>query len=417
MKKRIVAVSIGFVVCAALLVVCGTGAWGAIRIGTIEVIPSITQEGKWDSNIDLGADNGTAGEAKKGDYINTVTPSVTFSYQRPLIDITAGASVGIVRYDEYDRNDTENYTANLNAQYGDIGRNGIYLKVSEQFQDSQDPNEVEDQRYLDGIDKKKKTNTAAIEVGYGLTDRYALHLFYENGYLNYDNFARDRDSNKTENKVGATAYYKILPKTFATLGYTYKLTDYPDYDTAGLADAGKDSKDHNAEVGIMWKEAEKLNGSIKVGYHWKKWKQAQDSAGNPLEDLSDVTVRAAVGWKPLMRTTVNVDATVAEIDSVETGYFSYDQYALGLTIDQTIVSRLAFRVGGRYEKDDYNGTAGAAAKEYEIYSATVGVSYQLIKWLQAELTYTYSEKDANDRAFADDEYKDHLTMFRIVGSL
>lgn len=395
-------------------------AWGALKFGTIEVTPSITEEGKWDSNIDLGAGTGSAAESEKGDYINTVTPALSLSYRRPLIDIRLGASVGIVRYKEYDKNDAENYAIGLNAQYGDIGRNGAYIQFSEQYMDSQDPYDVagiEDPRYLEGTAKKKKTNTVHMEVGYGLADRYALHVFYENGYLDYDSFVRDRDSNKTENKTGMALYYKILPKTFATLGYTYTLTDYPDYDMKGLADAGKDSKDHRTEVGVLWKETEKLNGSIKLGYHWKKWDQKQDNSGNTLEDFSGLTLTGLVDWHPLARTVVNLQALIGEIDSVETNYYSYDQYGLGITVNQTIVNRMVLRVGGWYENDDYNGTAGARSKEYDVYSMTAGISYDFVKWLRAEISYTYKEKEANDSAFADDEYKDHITMFRITGSL
>jgi len=398
----------------------GYQAWGAIKLGTIEVTPSITQEGKWDSNIELGADNGSAGETKKGDYINTLTPAISFNYQRPLIDISLGASLDIIRYDEYSRNDTEDYTLNASAEYGYLGRSGIYVKVNEEFKNAQDRYDIvgfEDERYIEGSAKDKKTNVAGIEVGYGLADRYAFHVLYENSSLHYENFVQDRDLRKTENAVGASLYYRVLPKTFASLGYTYTVTDYPDYNTGGLVDAGKNSKDHNVEVGVLWKEAEKLNGSIKVGYQWKKWDQRQDGAGNKLEDIDGVTVRANVGWLPFVRTTVNLDALVEEVDSIETNYYSYDRYAVGLTINQVIVNRLSCRLGGKYERDEYSGTAGAIDKEFDLYNVNVGITYRFVDWLEAEVSYNYREKDANNHAFTDDEYRDHITMFRITGRL
>ncbi len=84
MKKTFIAI-LGM----ALLVVMGfvgsAMAVGNIKIGQIEVHPSITEKGMWDCNIDLNADNGTPGEERKSDYINTLTPAVTFQLKKSLL--------------------------------------------------------------------------------------------------------------------------------------------------------------------------------------------------------------------------------------------------------------------------------------------------------------------------------------------
>jgi hypothetical protein len=398
----------------------GGSAWavGNIKIGQIAVHPSITEKGMWDSNIDLNADNGTPEEERKGDYINTITPAVTFQLKKPLFDVEFNAKVDIVRYKEYDKNDAENYTVNFSGQYGSIGRTGVYFKINEQFIDTQDRYQhsgIGDPRYDEGKALKRKINIAGVEVGYGLADRLALHVNYTNNYQKYDEEV-DKNSNERDHIAGLTLYYKILPKTFALAEYRFMKTEYFDYDTCGLTDCGKDSKNHNLDFGIFWNQTAKLNGSIKVGYYWKKWDSIRNNAGETLEDLNTWTITTHLGWKPLVRTTIMIDLTRAEIDSVDATYYSYDQFVAGLTLTQQVVNKLSITVGGNYEIDDYNSSASATEKKFNLYQANAGINYQIMKWLTAGISYTYKEKDASKSDFAGDEYKDHQTMFKITGS-
>jgi hypothetical protein len=407
----------------ALLVVMGFGgsamAVGNIKIGQFAVHPSITEKGMWDSNIDLNADNGTAGEERKGDYINTLTPAVTFQLKKSLLDVSVGGLVDIVRYKDYDKNDAENYTINLNAQYGDIERTELYFKINEQFVDTQDPysqSGVGDPRYKEGKATKRKANIAGVEVGYGLADRLALHVNYTNKYQKYDENV-DKDSNERDHIVGPTLYYKILPKTYALLEYKFTTVEYFDYtNTSNYADCGKDSKNHNVDVGLFWDQTAKLNGSVKVGYYWKKWDNTRNNADETLEDLNTWTITTHLGWKPLVRTAIMIDLTRGEIDSVDATYYSYDQFVAGLTLTQQVVNKLSITVGGNYEIDDYNSSASATEKKFNLYQANAGINYQIMKWLTAGISYTYKKKDASKSDFADDEYKDHQTMFKITGS-
>jgi hypothetical protein len=417
MKKTFIAI-LGM----ALLVVMGfvgsAMAVGNIKIGQIEVHPSITEKGMWDSNIDLNADNGTPGEEPKNDYINTLTPAVTFQLKKSLLDVSVGGLVDIVRYKDYDKNDAENYTINLNAQYGSIGRTGLYFKVNEQFMDTQDPysqSGIGDPRYKEGKATKREANIAGVEVGYGLADRLALHLNYINKYQKYDEDV-DKDSNERDHIVGPTLYYKILPKTYALLGYQFTDTNYFDYETKSLSNCGKDSKNHNLDIGVFWNQTAKLNGSVKVGYYWKKWENVRNNADDTLEDLNTWTITTHLGWKPLTRTTFWIDLVKGEIDSVDATYYSYDQFIANFELIQKVGSKILVMAGLRYEIDDYNSSARATEKKFDLYQANAGINYQIMKWLSAGISYTYKEKNASNNTFADDEYKDHQTMFKITGS-
>jgi hypothetical protein len=413
----------------ALLIVMGFGgsamAIGNIKIGQIAVHPSITEKGMWDSNIDLNAGSGTKSdgttfnEPERSDYINTITPALIFQLKKSLLDVSFGAKVDIVRYKEYDKNDAENFAANFNAQYGGIGRTGLYLKVNNQFMDTQDPysqSGIGDYRYKEGKATKRKANIAGIEAGYGLADRLALHVNYTNQYQKYDE-AVDKDSNERDHIVGTTLYYKIFPKTYALLGYKFTTIEYFDYtNTNNYADCGKDSKNHNLDFGIFWDQTAKFNGSVKVGYYWKNWDNAVNNANNTLEDLDTWTITTHMGWKPLTRTMIMIDLTKGEVDSVDATYYSYDQFVAGLTLNQQVANKLSITVGGCYETDDYNSNTNAAEKKFDLYQTNAGINYQIMKWLSAGISYTYKKKDASKNNFVDDEYKDHQTMFKITGS-
>ena len=412
----------------ALLIVMGLGgsamAVGNIKIGQIAVHPSITEKGMWDSNIDLNAGSGTKSdgtpfnEPERSDYINTITPALDLNLKKPLLDVRLGAYVDIVRYREYDKNDTENYSVNFDTIYGKIGRKGLYLKISENFLDSKDPysqSDIADLRYKEGIAIEKKENQAKIEAGYGLLNQFATHFSYANNYLKYDN-DEDRNSNKREDIFGCSLFYKIMPKTFLTTAYNYTTSDYFDYDTRGLANAGKDSKTHDVSIGILWDQTRKVNGKISMGYQWKKWDYLQDNAGNRLKDVDAWTISTNLGWKPRERTTVYLYVARELVDSVDDTYYSYDKFAIWLSAEQKILRKLAANIGGKYENNDYNSsTTGARDKEFDLYECTGGVSYQVVKWVKAEINYTYRIKDASS-GFEDEEYKDHQTMFKITCS-
>jgi len=416
MKKTFIAI-LGM----ALLIIMGFGgsamAVGNIKIGQIEVHPFITEKGMWDSNIDLNADNGTPGEERKSDYINTLTPGVTFQLKKPLLDVSVGGLVDIVRYKDYDKNDAENYTINLNAQYGSIGRTGLYFKVNEQFMDTQDPysqSGVGDPRYKEGKATKREANIAGVEVGYD-QDRLVLHVNYTSKYQKYDEDV-DKDSNERDHIVGPTLYYKILPKTYALLEYKFTAIEYFDYtNISNYADCGKDSENHNVDIGMFWNQAAKLNGSVKVGYYWKKWDSIRNNAGNTLEDLNTWTITTHMGWSPFARTTLWMDLVKGEIDSVDAIYYSYDQFVANFELIQKVGSKILVMAGLRYEIDDYNSKASALEKKFNLYQANAGINYQIMKWLTAGISYTYKEMDASKSDFADDEYKDHQTMFKITG--
>ncbi len=97
-------------------------------------------------------------------------------------------------------------------------------------------------------------------------------------------------------------------------------------------------------------------------------------------------------------------------------YYSYDQFVANFELIQKVGSKILAMAGLRYEIDDYNSTASATEKKFRLYQANAGISYQIMKWLTAGISYTYKKKDASKSDFADDEYKDHQTMFKITGS-
>ena len=398
-------------------------AVGNIKIGDIAIHPSITEKGMWDSNIDLNAGSGTKSdgtpfnEPERSDYINTITPALDLNLKKPLLDVRLGAYVDIVRYREYDKNDTENYSVNFDTIYGKIGRKGLYLKLWEKFLDSKDPysqSDIADLRYKEGIAIEKKENQAKIEAGYGLLNQFATHFSYANNYLKYDN-DEDRNSNKREDIFGCSLFYKIMPKTFLTTAYNYTTSDYFDYDTRGLANAGKDSKTHDVSIGILWDQTRKVNGHISVGYEWKKWDYLQDNAGNRLKDIDAWTISTNLGWKPRERTTVYLYVARGVIDSIDDTYYSYDKFATWLSAEQKILRKLAVNIGAKYENNDFNSSkTGAQDKEFDLYECTAGVSYQVVKWVKTEIDYTYRIKNASP-GFEDEEYKDRLIVFMITG--
>ncbi|MCK9276173.1 MAG: outer membrane beta-barrel protein [Syntrophales bacterium] len=402
-------------------------AVGNIKIGLIEVHPSITEQGMWDSNIDLNAGTGPA-EEERSDFINIISPAVTFNLNKPLLNVSLGVLVDVVRYMDYDENDATNYRIDFLSRYGELGKSGLFFKVRDSFADQTDPYAQADEtglidpRYRSGEAVDYKSNTAGVEVGYGIGGLYSIHLSYTNNWLKYDS-VRDEDSNKREHVIGTALYYKVMPKTFAKIGYAYSIREFFDYQTESRlnpgtfpADIGKDSKSHDVTLGLVWDQTEKLNGEVNVGYRWQRYDNRLDNFENPLKDFNTWTVGVGLGWLPRPRTLVNFTAIKGEVDSVDDLYYSYDQLLVGIDVRQTVVHKLVINVGGDYEIDDYNSDVTSREKEFNIYRLSAGFDYQIMDWLSAGVAYTFKELSANSE-WPGEEYTDHITMFKITGSL
>ncbi len=402
-------------------------AQGNLSWRTIRIHPSLTQQGTWYSNIHLNSRLPGAESEKRSDYVNTLTPAITFALNRPLLNLSIGLRAHIIRYQNQSGKDGTGYQLNLSGirgVYGQRGRPGLYLQGSHSYayvRDRYAHSPVEDPRYREGQPVERQTQDLRLEAGYGLRNRYSFHLAYKHNHLSYKD-RTDQDSNVRQHTVETRLHYMLMPQTFAQLAYGLTNRAYFDYravETAAGVDMGMDSHIHRLTVGVYWDRTDKLDGGMRMGYSWHRYRQSQDRFGNPLFDFSTWIVDADLAWSMSQRTNVRVRALVEERDSMDRQFYSYNRSLIGVNAQHTMVHRLMLMGDGSYERNNYkNPSLPDRSREYGIYQLSCGVRYALVEWVSASARYTYRNQGVRGTAgSADAGYSTHRIMYTITGTL
>lgn len=220
--------------------------WHGRKLGNVTLTPYLEVDGLYRSNIfDTNSD-------KKSDFITTITPNlradIPFAQHNTL---SLGYLGSAFIYSTY--TNQSHYDQNLNADLalnpeGQMSfRLGNTLRLATEERNSEFS---ESRQYL--------RNTPYFTAIYKLADRWKIEGNYQ---LDTLEFARsvDRFNNYNQQTVGATLYYRFLPKTALLAQYIFVYRSYPS--------ASADNTFSSAPlVGLTWAPTTKLSGTIKVGY-------------------------------------------------------------------------------------------------------------------------------------------------------
>ena len=415
------------IVLSVLLTGIQARAQGNLRWGLVQIRPSLTQSGTWDNNIDLNSGRTGPGNEKRSDYINTITPAIRLVLDRPLLDLSLDLRADITRYNDHSGNDGVDLHLNLTGIrgiYGRPGTPGLYLRGEGYHADIRNPyaqSTLEDRRYREGHAVERRTNDFQLEAGYGLRNQYSVQLAYQHNYLSYKD-RLDFDSNVRHHTYEASLNYRLRPRTLAQLTYGYTDRAYFDYNTVNpvdLDDVGYDSHIHNLTLGTVWDQTEKLDGALRMGYSWHRFRQSQDRHGNPMLDFSTWILDLDVEWRASERTIVELDALLQERDSVHRYFYSYQRGLLGFNVQQIMGYRLRLFGGGSYERNKYSASPGQdRSREYGVFQTSCGARFALGNWVSAGIRYTYRKRNVRGSAeFIDDRFSNHRATFTITGSL
>lgn len=206
---------------------------------------------------------------------------------------------------------------------------------------------------------------------------------------NPDNQKRDRD----DTKLGATFYWRIMPKTQLLFQATQTRYDYKPNSFAGWTTL--DSTDRKYLVGVTWEAAAKTTGIFKVGTVKK------DFSDSSLQDFSKAGWEGSVKWSPL--TYSNFDFFTGKLPSESTiGTASVDT-RYGATWNHLWSSRLSSVVSYTNSKSEYQG-AGITQKD-TTNALGLKLNYQWMRTVKIGAGYDRTDKTSN---VATSEYKRNI---------
>jgi hypothetical protein len=374
---------------------------GNIQLGNLKIIPSVTAQTIADNNIYMknGSDEGA--NKKVGDWILHTTPGIMLNYTIPERGrINLGYQGDWAFYNQNTANDWNSQKAIFSADYEAPG--GLILGIDNTWMFSQDPYGSPDQ-YAVGRITKRTTDDLKSKAGYNFSKVFKVLLFYNFYKQDYNDIA-DFTQNYTNNEFGLGLESRILSRTWAFVRYHYGQTTYNDFYFGLTPDYNSDSKYHRVNAGFKWDPSAKINGELNFGYLWKRYKNEFTDAAHSAsrEDLNTWIASTAVIYKPFTTTvlTLSIDRSIRDTNAGTSEYFI--DTGFGLSLKQTILTKLVLSIGGLYSKNAYNLPADNNRKD-DNYTFTAGLDYNIQKWLTVGVSYKNARKDSN---FAVNEYRD-----------
>ena len=397
MKKLLILASV-----ALLVFICSVAKASAqqreIRLGHLHVIPSPSLEELYDDNIYLGNGSSQIIEQEEADWITHTKPGLLFDY---TLDgrgkIKFGYEGDFARYAKNSFNDWRTNRSMLQVDYNAPG--GLIVKLNNVFTDAEDPYGAPNQFGL-GRKTKRWTDDCASTVGFMFSDRFKVLTFYNFFKQRYDS-KLDFTQNSTTMEAGVGCETKVAEKTWLFLRYYAGQQSY-DTHRAGITSSNDASYGwKKVKTGLAWDSEARFQGELNVGYQWYSFDNSHDKNNQPYNNTSSWVADTSVSYlQTATRTfTVSLLRNFQQLGAGQSG--GYTNTALGIGMQQTIMSRYLLGARYGYSRDKYSSTDN---RKDPIHRVDLSFRYLLSDWLAAGFGYSFNKNNSN---ISGDRYTDN----------
>jgi hypothetical protein len=351
-------VSLAFAPCASALV--------EFARGNLIASANLTEE--FDSNV-------FGNNTELSDSITTFSPALNFSRKAGLISANLGAGINIVRFKDFDTQDSENPFFNFGINYDNPARlnlkyNGSYNRISTASDAALDRTESDQ-------------FTLGVVLNYAHSDKLSTRAG-----VNYrSSFDKTSNSNAFADTASyaftAGSVYKYSPKLSGALAYTFR----PSTATrvATNANLNPDAQDHQVAFSLEGELAPKVTGVTSVGYTLREFK-----AGGS-EDA--ITFGVGTTWAAAQKTSVTLNAS-QDFSTTETAE-SITGLNIRLGLNQQLLAKLSANLYADYATVDYSTPGQLTSRSDDNLTYTAGLIYAFNEFLSSKLGYSYRDNNSN----------------------
>lgn len=202
---------------------------------------------------------------------------------------------------------------------------------------------------------------------------------------------------KTTRDLGATFYYRVMPKTSLLFQAGDKRIDYKQVGSL------LNGNERRYLFGATWEATAQTTGIVKIGNLRKKF----DSG---LPSFSGTSWNGAIVWSPRDYSRVRLDISRDPVETTFAGSeFILDTNSnLDWTYDLT--DRLSSRLGYGHLTEDFKG----ATRYDKTDTYRLGADYRMRRWLKVKFDYMNSAKNSNANAAS---YKRNIFMVTLDATL
>jgi hypothetical protein len=369
-------------------------AQGNIEFGPFRLLTQLDLSGEYNDNILL------APRDEKRDFIWTISPGVTIELPGRRLALRLGYRADVIRYTDHDTLDTVDHTVQASAAYTSPA--GLKFSLTDEFKHRQGFAGFPVPELTTRVESNE--NTLRAEGEYQFADRWSAGAHYNWFLVDYTSGPTFDELDRQDHTIGATLFYRVLPKTSVLGEYEYQIIRY---DLARVAD-DRDSEAHFFKVGVRGDLTAKTSATIKVGYEIKDY-------DNPArKDFDGLVVEGEIIWKYRDPSQLRLYGGRANIESTfEENNFYVANYG-GVELRHYLTSVLILTARGLVGTNDYPTvvTIGDETKKRSdtFYEFGLSLRYQIRRWLALEMAYQFLQRDSNFRDF-------DYTNNRVIGTV
>jgi hypothetical protein len=146
-------------------------------------------------------------------------------------------------------------------------------------------------------------------------------------------------------------------------------------------------------TGLALELTGKLTGNARIGY------QSQNYDDPKLSTISGVAGGLTLKWTPTGLTTVTSDVTRSINETTQVGSTGFFSTAFTTTVEHELLRNLTFSAQGGYTYNEYiGGNFPNPARTESVYLASVGAKYLLNRYLFANTSYQYNNRQVQNVA-------------------
>ena len=380
---------------------------GNIKVGSLEIHPSLSFQETYSSNIYQNY----AGLPASSGYISALTPAVKLQLPVARHQFFAEYRADFNFYSV----DSESNYIQQKAGAGtklSFGRNldislVYYYTVSEipRLAKSQFGNQLNGfnldsrpfaQNYIKGL------------IGWSFADRWRVEGLYDFSSYRFKNNI-DFFSNNDTPSYGGKIYYRFTSKISGFGEYTYSVITYPD-------DPGFSNTSQFAFLGMAFDPTAKLRGELKVGYQNKKYDHSQAGRADSLSGTAmDINLIRLISDYTRLKLLLN--RRIAD-DVTTNAPYTENKVGLELKHYWSRNEKFSGTLRGGYSTLSFDGKTedidgSFKNRDDRRWELGIALGYDFRRWLMMSLGYSYTNNDSN---FINYNFSENRVFFNIQAS-
>ncbi|WP_182912062.1 outer membrane beta-barrel protein [Sphingomonas cavernae] len=363
------------------------------RIDGIEVMPRVSADATYDSNIFATSD-------AIDDLMLRVRPRMTASALLGSLDVTSAVELDRREYLSHGNQSTTDVAFGLAGRYTISRDTQIYAgtRNGRRTEDRADPDSPLNLRapvqydYVTGyLGAAHSFNRLRIAGRIGVEDRD-----YQDGRDGLGNLVDQDFRSRTLLTSDIAAEYAFSPDTSAFVNVTFNERNYP---AQSLLEPSRDSNGYRITTGANFELTKVMRGQVGLGYF------RQDFESPAYDTVKGLAARAKLEYfmTPLLTWTLNANRGVEEASTIGTG--AYVATSASLQADYEVFRNLILSAGANYEHDDFQDID----RRYDIWGAMLAADYKLGPRYALRMQYDFRDQDAAG-TFPGREFARHRLM-------